>query len=101
MVRKLNCKCKERKEITIDSIKKFKEITTFFEKQVQDNIFREEIPKLPYYTWSEGDRVREWFATKWYGCNVCGCLWEITYPDFPANGFVRKFNNGIYVERGF
>ena len=32
-----------------------------------------------------------------YKCNVCGCLWEFEYPDFPAKGFVRKFENGKYA----
>lgn len=61
--------------------------------------FSEEVPKRLYYVCQEGERVKAWFAIKWYRCNVCGCLWELNYPDFSAKGFVRKFSDGIYKER--
>ncbi len=41
--------------------------------------------------------VIKWYATKWYKCNSCGCLWEFNYPDFPAKGFVKKYENGKYT----
>ena len=37
-----------------------------------------------------------WYADKWYRCNACGTLWEFQYPNFPAAGEVRKFEDGIY-----
>lgn len=101
MVWELNCECEERIETTIDSLRTFKDVKAFFEEQVQRKVFSEEVPQMPYYVWREGERVKEWFATKWYRCNVCGCLWELNYPDFPAKGFVRKFSDGIYKERGY
>ena len=45
--------------------------------------------------------IENGFADKWYVCNSCGCLWEVVYPEFPAKGFVRKFSDGIYHERGY
>lgn len=101
MVCQLNCDCEAREEIIINSITIFKEITKFFDMQVQKGIFIEEQPVFPFYTWKEKERSEEWFATKWYRCKVCGCLWEFNYPDFPAKGFVRKFPDGVYRERGF
>ena len=38
----------------------------------------------------------KWYADKWYKCKCCGTLWEFRYPDFPAKGFVRKFEDGVY-----
>ena len=101
MVWKLECPCKERTATEIDSFVRFQEIKDFFEEQAEKGIFLEEVPLKPFYTWEQQDACRKWFATKWYKCKVCGCLWEFNYPDFPANGFVRKFPNGIYQERGF
>lgn len=42
-----------------------------------------------------GNAVK-WYADKWYKCKDCGALWEFDYPDFPASGFVRKFDDGVY-----
>lgn len=73
--------------------------TLFFELGKQGN-FAEEIPQKPFYVWKGNNRTKKWFATKWYRCLKCGCLWEINYPDFPVKGFVRNFSNGIYKEQG-
>lgn len=98
MVYPLKCDCNERIGIEINSMKLFKELKSFFEGQAQRGIFIEENPKLPFYTYTgQGDKdTMEWYATKWYRCKCCGCLWEFDYPDFPSRGFVRKFPDGIY-----
>lgn len=101
MVWKLSCDCDEREGIMIDSVILFQKMKDFFDRQVKAGIFTAEDPKIPYYVWKEGTRIKTWYATKWYKCKVCGCLWEINDPDFPAKGFVRKFSDGIYKERGF
>ncbi|XCP84985.1 hypothetical protein ABXS75_18470 [Roseburia hominis] len=101
MVCKLDCDCDERIEINITSIKELEKVKEFFSQQIKQGIFVEEIPQKPYYVWKERDRVKEWFATKWYRCLKCGCLWEVNYPDFPAKGFIRKFSDGIYKEQGY
>ena len=101
MVCQLSCDCKEREGVEIISLTQFKSLEDFFSKQVKRGIFTEVRVEQPYFIWRQGDRYREWFASKWYKCRDCGCLWEVNYPDFPAKGFVRKFSDGIYKERGF
>ena len=58
----------------------------------------EDVPvEEPYYIgYSEDSDPLYWYADKWYRCNACGTLWEFRYPDFPAVGRVRKFEDGIY-----
>ena len=97
MVWNLTCDCDERVEVNITTIIEFKEVKAFFSEQVKKEIFEEEIPQKPFYVWEGNDRRKEWFASKWYRCLKCGCLWEVNYPDFPAKGFVRKFSDGIYI----
>lgn len=98
MVWKLKCDCEERYGIDINSSKTFEEIRTFFSEQVKKGLFLEIDPVEPYYIgYSELQKKNiKWYATKWYKCNNCGCLWEFQYPDFPAKGFVRKFKDGKY-----
>lgn len=93
------CDCKERYGIEINSYKLFEELKVFFEKQVENGIFKEIAVTTPYYIGidSFGDTL-EWYADKLYKCNSCGTLWEFQYPDFPAIGEVRKFEDGIYPE---
>lgn len=93
MVWKLICDCRNHAETKINTQNEFNEIKAFFENK---EVFQEVTPLVPFYTWKSGDRKVEWFATKWIKCRVCGCLWEIQFPDFPAKGFVRKFPSGRY-----
>jgi len=92
------CNCAERTETKINSYSLFQETREYFEENVQNYIFSE-IPVIePYHIGKDHDAHEiRWYANKWYICNVCGCLWEFNYPDFPAVGFVRKFENGNYV----
>lgn len=99
MVWKLECDCNERIGIEVDSIKIFKELKIFFDTQAEMGIFIEEKNKEPFYVWKNGKEEKKWYATKWYRCQQCGCLWEFDYPDFPTQGFVRKFENGIYYKK--
>ena len=101
MVCQLRCDCNEREGVEIISLKQFRSLEEFFNKQVKSNIFTELEVEQPFYAWNHDGEHMEWFATKWYKCRVCGCLWEVDYPDFPAKGFVRKFSDGIYKARGF
>lgn len=96
MCQTLNCDCDERVGTKINSLKFFEELKLFFEEQVSKNIFTEIEEKEPFYIWKNGSKTVKWYAEKWYKCNCCGCLWEFSYPDFPAQGFVRKFPNGFY-----
>ena len=101
MVRELMCECDERYAATIDSFKLFIEVKDFFEDQAEKGIY-EDIPvETPYFTGQSVLQTINWSADKWYRCKACGCLWEFTYPDFPALGFVRKFPDGKYTERGY
>jgi len=101
MVREINCECDERYETKINSALLFEEIKCFFEEQVEKGIYKEVPVKTPYFVGRSKLNTIHWYANKWYRCKKCGCLWEFKYPDFPANGFVRKFANGKYKKRGF
>lgn len=101
MAWKVECDCEERTKIIIDSLKLFQELLTFFDGQVQNKLFIEEVPNQPYYIWKVDNKEKAWYATKWCRCKACGCFWELNYPDFPANGFVRKFPDSINKERRF
>ncbi len=87
---KIKCDCSERYDAKINSYKVFIELKTFFELQEKKRIFSELNVKYPYFVCGN----QKVYATKWYHCNSCGCLWEFNYPDFPKNGFVRKFIRG-------
>ena len=73
----------------------------FFKLQTDLCIFEGLQPEVPYYTWQGNGPAQKWYASCWYRCKACGCLWEVLYPDFPAKGFVRKFADGHYRERGY
>ena len=93
----ISCDCKERVGIKIDSMKLFRELQVFFDKQVASGIFSDVKVSEPYYVGHDVDGTEMvWHADKWYKCNECGVLWEFTYPDFPARGFVRKLEDGKY-----
>ncbi|MCM1501031.1 MAG: hypothetical protein NC124_21445 [Clostridium sp.] len=91
------CDCDERIGVEIDSQSLFLKLKKFFETQVDDGIFIEEQVVEPFYVWKRGVIEKKHYASKWYRCKICGCLWEVDYPDFPAKGFVRKYENGIYT----
>ena len=101
MVWKMSCNCTDINESTINSQSDFQKAKDFFYRECQKNTFQEIDPQQPYFTWKQGDYTKKWYATKWYKCMICGCLWEFQYPDFPATGFIRKFPDGVYHERGF
>lgn len=93
----MKCDCAERIGIEINSYKLFLELKEFFEEQAQKGIFEDVPVEEPYYIgYSEGSAPLYWYADKWYRCNACGTLWEFRYPDFPAVGEVRKFEDGVY-----
>ena len=98
MVQSLNCKCAERCETKINSFTLFQEIKLFFEDEVKKGIYQDVPVKIPFYLgYSElqSKNIASYVA-KWYKCNVCGCHWEFNYPDFPVQGFVRKFRDRQY-----
>ena len=54
----------------------------------------------PYYIGCSSNGIKmEWYADKWYKCLECGVLWEFVYPDFPAQGSVRKYRYEDYIQR--
>ncbi len=97
MVSSLKCECCSRYETEINSINVFNEIKMFFDDQVKNGVYLEEQVIRPYYVWIDDKEHLEYYATKWYRCTVCGCLWEFNYPDFPAKGFVKKYVDGVYT----
>ena len=92
------CECSERVGAKINSQKLFEEIKEFFKDNVKSEIYVDIPVSEPYYI-GKGDKGYElkWYADKWYICNICGCLWEFNYPDFPAVGFVKKFEDGKHI----
>lgn len=100
MVWKIECECTERFGTKINSVALFEEIKRYFEEQVSLGLYEDVPVKEPYYVWQSGQDKKEWYADKWYKCKICGCLWEFVYPDFPANGEVRKFPDGVYKQKG-
>ena len=92
----IKCDCNERVGIEINSLKLFEELKEFFAEQVEKNIFNDVKVKKPYFIGCDREGKMKWYADKWYKCNDCGTLWEFTYPEFPAFGFVRKFPDGKY-----
>lgn len=102
MVQIESCNCAAMDDEELDTWKKFEKAKEYFETQVKQGFFEEEKVTKPYHTWRcDGVAgllgLEKRYATKWYRCRVCGCLWEIKYPDFPLTGFVRKLENGEYV----
>lgn len=98
----IHCDCNERIGININSWDQFTELKVFFEEQVKKGLFVEIPVENPYYVgYSDLDgKEMRWYADKWYKCLECGALWEFDYPDFPAQGFVRKLSINDCMERG-
>jgi hypothetical protein len=101
VVREITCECRNRFETKIDSFNLFQDIKSYFENQIELGIYEDILVKRPYYTGYSNIKNMDikYYTTKWYICKVCGCLWEFNYPDFPAQGFVRKFDNGIHTSQ--
>lgn len=94
------CDCDERIGIKINSWKQFEELKDFFDEQVKKGLFIEVPVDRPYYVGrSANGKAMKWYADKWYKCLGCNVLWEFVYPDFPAQGFVRKLSAEDYSER--
>ena len=97
MVCKLICECDERVATDIDSFNEFEEIRDFFQNQVDKKIYNDlsDYKKI-WYQHGGNERSVYRLTTKVYKCNICGCLWEFNYPEFPMLGSVRKFADGVY-----
>ena len=86
-----NCDCSERVETKINSWSQFEEIKNFFEERKRENVFIDLPVTKPYYIgYSADGKAMSWYADKWYKCRECGVIWEVVYPEFPAQGFVKK-----------
>lgn len=94
MVQTIVCDCNERIGTTIDSIKMENYIKKWSSENLEKGIFKELEVSTPYYVGKGVTQTIKWYADKWYSCCSCGTFWEIIYPDFPANGEVRKFISG-------
>lgn len=91
MVSVKQCDCDERIGIKINSWKQFEELKGFFEEQVKKGLFVDVPVEKEYYAGHSGTgKEMKWYADKWYRCLECGALWEFVYPDFPAQGYVKK-----------
>jgi acetone carboxylase gamma subunit len=93
----IECDCNERYGIEINTYKLFEELKEFFETKVNMGVFSNVTVTETFYTGKSDINEIKWYSTKWYKCNFCGCLWEFDYPDFPAKGFIKKFDNGRHV----
>lgn len=92
------CECSKRHEMTISSGLLLEETKAFFEEQTDKDIYEELPVTRPYHIGYDRllNRERGWYASKWYRCTQCGCLWELADSDYPAKAFVRKFDDGKY-----
>lgn len=96
----VKCDCNERIETKINSLKKYEEMKNFFKEQIEREVFTEIPVEEPYYIGRSMDgREIRWYADKWYKCIECGIIWEFVYPDFPAQGYVKKIDDS-YSEKG-
>lgn len=94
------CDCNERMGVKINSWEQFEELKNFFEEQVKKRVFVEISVERPYYIgYSTNGKEMKWYADKWYKCLECDVLWEFIYPDFPAQGSVKKLSADDYTER--
>lgn len=95
----INCDCDERTRIKINSWKQFEKLKAFFEDQVEKGMFIELPVEEPYFIgYSADGRAMKWYADKLYKCLKCETLWEFVYPNFPAQGSVRKISTMDYME---
>ena len=99
MVWKVECECNERYAAVIDTWKLFMEVKSFLEDGLAKGVFKDVtiVPPLDFGKNEAGEQI--WHYTqRLFKCNICGCLWDLGYPDFPAPGHVWKFSDGIYHE---
>lgn len=95
-----NCDCAERIGIKVNSWIQFEELKAFFKEQTENGVFAEVSVDTPHYIgYSNDGTALEWYADKWYKCRCCGVLWEFKYPDFPAQGEVKKLLENDLEER--
>lgn len=91
MVRKIECACNLLdEEIEIKSLSDLNNWKEYFSLKVSENVFKEIVVDQPYYIVKGTSQTIEWYADKWYKCLKCNAILEVKYPDFPANGFIRK-----------
>lgn len=90
------CSCNMLDSCDIVSLEQLRQINNFFNRNIKNHIFYEEKNKQPFYEQSDGNRTIRYIAKKWYRCKLCGCLWELNYSDIPLQGFLRKFEDGVY-----
>jgi hypothetical protein len=91
----LNCDCKEHYATDIDSWDLFIEVKSFLEGELNKNVFFffSKIKPLDFGKDEAGEQI--WHYTqRLFKCKICGCLWSLSYPDFPAHGFVGKYSDG-------
>ena len=101
MVQKKNCECDTRYATLVESQVVSKEVEEFFKEQLEKGIFVDIEVEEPYFRFGSEQKHVEVFASKWYKCTICGCLWEYDKLDFDCDkrrGFVRKFPTGVYRE---
>lgn len=94
MFRKIACDCDERVGTEINSIKMLDDINDWLAENLEEGIFKTVKVSKAYYIGKSMAQTLKWYADKWCKCRSCGTFWEIIYPDFPANGRVRKFTKG-------
>ena len=98
------CECDERYATLVDTLASIEEVEEFFNDQLEKGIFIDIKVEKPYHRFdNEKVHVKD-FASKWYKCTVCGCLWEYDKPNYDIDhrqGFVRKFSDGVYREWGY
>ncbi len=99
----MNCVCKDIREKQILSARSLDDTIEMFNQGCKDGFLIPCPVDEPYHIGyvDDDDKKIISYATKWYRCKSCGCLFEVLYPDFPMPGFVRRFDDGIYHKQEF
>ena len=94
MVHGLNCDCTKREDIKIDSYELFKALKDEFEQLVEVGTLKD-ISDYGQIWYEDGGEEKQIYRTtrKVYQCIICGCKWVFMYPEFPANGYIKKIGN--------
>ena len=100
MVQALKCECSERYSVDIDSWKLFIEVKDFLDSGLENGLFKDVTVRAPLDFGKNEAGEQIWHYTqRLFSCCVCGCLWALRYPDFPAHGYIGKYTEGTLDEK--
>ena len=85
------CICNKLKDEKINTWEQYEQLQALFDEYEKNGELVTIPIEKPYYIGkSANGSVYEWYADRWYKCTDCGTIWEFVYPEFPAQGFVKR-----------